>query len=112
MLLMSQKINGYVHYTQCFMSDPCERSRDQLHVAYPDNTNGYRWGFCRECDLGCICNRLVDMRNEGFENGLAAARYAVAALPPSPLPERWGVLTAMNFRGDVLAAIDALREKP
>ena len=93
------KISGYAHYTQCFMYNPCERSRDQLHVAYPDNTNGYRWGFCRECDLGCICNRLVDMRNEGFENGLAAAREAIAAIPSG----RYAIQ-------DVLAAFDALKE--
>ena len=47
---------------------------------------------------------------QGWDEALDAAREAVAALPPSPLPERWGVRTAMNFRGDVLAAIDALRE--
>ena len=47
---------------------------------------------------------------QGWDEALDAAREAIAALPPSPLPERWGVRTAMNFRGDVLAAIDALRE--
>ena len=49
--------------------------------------------------------------SQGYAAALDAAREAVAALPPSPLPERWGVRTAMNFRGDVLAAIDTLRKE-
>jgi len=56
-------------------------------------------------------NMAVGNGKRGFERGLDAAREAVEGLPPSPLPERWGVMTAMNFRGDVLAAIDALREE-
>lgn len=75
----------------------------------------------------CICDRLraceqrvenrfhfytgPDVYASGYTAALDAAREAVEALPPSSLPERWGIRTAMNFRGDVLAAINALREK-
>ena len=103
------KINNYAHYTQCLLHDPCDRSRDGSHVSYPEGTNGYRWGLCRECDLCCICNRLVDMRNEGRQNGLDAAREAVAGLRSAIYNTATGPAV---WREDTLAAIDALREKP
>lgn len=103
------KINSEAHYTQCFMHDPCDRSRDGSHVAYPEGTNGYRWEMCQECDCCCICGRLVDMRNEGRQNGLDAAREAVAGLRSAIYNTATGPAV---WREDTLAAIDALREKP
>ena len=78
------------------------------------------WASCKALSCGCDCggclSRVIDGAFDegqrlGKQMGMDAAREAVAALPPSPLPERWGVRTAMNFRGDVLAAIDTLRKE-
>lgn len=101
------KINSEAHYTQCFMHDPCDRSSDGSHISYRYPLVPSGWGLCQECDCECICSRLVDMRNEGRQNGLDAARDAVAALPWTS--ETW---QAHGERAAVLAAIDALREKP
>lgn len=69
-----------MHYEQCYMHEPCEKSRDGAHTAYPEGTNGDRQGYCRECDKQCICNRLVSMRNEGRTSGIEAAQEAVENL--------------------------------
>lgn len=60
------------------MSSPCHKNwRSDNHVSYPEGTNGYLAGCCRECDLECICARLVIMRNEAYRDALSDALAAV-----------------------------------
>ncbi len=103
------KINSEAHYTQCFMHDPCDRSRDGSHISYRYPLVPSGWGLCQECDCECICSRLVDMRNEGRQNGLDAAREAVAGLRSAIYNTATGPAV---WREATLAAIGALREKP
>ena len=61
-------VNSEMHYEQCYMASPCYKNwKSDSHVAYPAGTNGYRWGMCRECDLECICQRLLDFAQERNE---------------------------------------------
>lgn len=101
------KINGVMHYEQCYMHETCERSRDGQHVEHPEGTNGWRWGICSECGKECICNRLSSLRNEARATAL---RDAYLAVERAMYPNGRVDYTKRSFNvTDILDAVERLQ---
>lgn len=55
-MIETQYVNGDMHYEQCYMHEPCHSPGPHLM-----SIDGHT---CWKCFRECICNRLVNMRNE------------------------------------------------
>lgn len=113
------------------MSDQRNDYRNDRHLPDCDDYAFSGAGFHPNCERICICRqvRRIEQRvrmedddyayvaaqaeADGRRRALAAARDAVAAVPPiDQRVDDNGLVSLVYDKGEALAAIDALREKP